>query len=126
MRPFFEEPSDFRGSRASLRSTAKYAAASFYAIPGAAIFCILMIALFRNGTDRLSHWLSSHVAGVLGGLFILAYGLVALLQPDIVLRWIGSAYSDYNLDHRNPSVRYFIRGLGACVAAFGLYIFMRL
>jgi hypothetical protein len=126
MRPFFEQPGDLSGSQPSLRSGAKFAAASLYTIPSVAIFCLLTLALFRNNTHRLFDWLAGHVIGLVGGLFLLTYGLVALLRPDMVLRWVGSAYPDYDLGQRNPSVQHFVRGLGAFVSAFGLYIFKSL
>jgi hypothetical protein len=119
---FFEQPGDLRGSQPCLSSVARFAAASLYAIPSVAIFCILTLALSRNG-HRLFDWLTGHVIGLGGGLFLLTYGLVALLRPDVVLRWVGSAYPDYDLGQRNPSVQHFVRGLGAFVAAFGLFVF---
>jgi hypothetical protein len=127
MRPFFfKQPSDLRGSQPSLSSGARYAAASLYAIPSVALFCILTLALFRNDTHRLFEWLTGHIIGLVGGLFLLMYGLVALLRPDVVLRWVGSAYPDYDLGQRNPSVQHFVRGLGAFVTAFGLFVFKSL
>ncbi len=126
MRPFFEQPSDLRGSKPSLSSWARFAAASLYAIPSVAIFCILILALFRNDPHRLFDWLTGHVIGLVGGLFLLTYGFVALLRPDVVLRWVGSAYPDYDLGQRNVSVQYFVRVLGAFVAAFGLFVFKSL
>ena len=126
MRPFFEQPGNLRGSRPTLRTGAKFAAASLYTIPSVAVICILTLALFRNDTHRLFEWLAGHIVGLVGGLFLLTYGIVALLRPDIVLRWIGSAYPDYDLGQRSPSVQHFVRGLGAFVSAFGLFIFKSL
>jgi len=126
MRPFFEQPGALRGSQPSLSSGARFAAASLYAIPSVAIFCILMLALFRNDKHRLFDWLTGHVIGLVGGLFLLTYGLVALLRPDVVPSWVGSAYPDYDLAQRNASIQHFVRGLGAFVAAFGLFVFKSL
>lgn len=122
MRPFIQQPGDLRSSQPSLSSGARFAAASLYTIPSVAIFCILTLALFRNDTHRLFEWLTGHLIGLGGGLFLLMYGLLALLRPDVVLRWVGPAGLDYDLGQRNPSVQYFVRGLGAFVAAFGLFV----
>ena len=122
MRPFFEQPSDLRGPHPSLKPGAKFAAASLYTVPSLAIFCVLVLALFRNDTHRLLDWLAGHVIAVAGGLFLVTYGLVALLRPDVVIRWIGAACPDYDLGQRNPSVQHFVRGLGAFLSAFGLSI----
>jgi hypothetical protein len=126
LRPFFERPAALRGSQPNLSSGARFAAASLYAIPSVAIFCILTLALLRNDTHRLFDWLTGHAIGLVGGLFLLTYGLLALLRPDVVLRWVGSAYPDYDLAQRNPSLHHFVRGLGAFVAAFGLFVFKSL
>jgi len=126
MRPFFEQPGDLRGSQQSLSSGARFAAASLYGLPSVAILCILTLALLRNDRHRLFEWLAGHIMSLVGGLFLLSYGLVALLRPDVVLRWIGSAYPDYDMGQRNPTVQHFVRGLGAFVSAFGLFIFKSL
>jgi hypothetical protein len=126
MRPFFEQPGALRGSQSRLSSKARLAAVSLFAIPSVAIICILMLALFRNDTQRLFVWLKGHGIGLVGGLFLLTYGLVALLRPDVVIRWVGSAYSDYDLAQRNPSMQHFVRGLGAFVAALALFVFKSL
>jgi len=126
MRPFFEQPNELPGTHTSLSPSAKYAAVSIYTIPSLAIFCLLVLALFRNDRQRLFEWLTGHVIGLLGGLFLLTYGLIALLRPDVVIRWVGSAYPDYDLGERNPSVQHFVRGLGVFVSAFGLFIFKSL
>jgi hypothetical protein len=123
MRPFFQQPSGLRDSRSGLRSGAKFAAASLYTIPSVAIFCVLAFALFRNDMHRLLDWFAGHVIAVGGGLFLVTYGLVALLRPDVVIRWIGAAYTDYDLGQRNSSVQHFVRGLGVFLSAFGLFIF---
>jgi hypothetical protein len=122
MRPFFEQPGELRGSQPGLSSVARFAAASLYAIPGFAIFCILVLAMYRNDTHRLFDWLAAHAIGLAGGLFLLAYGLVAVVRPDVVVKWIGSAHPAYNLGQRNPAVQHIVRGLGIFVAAFGLFV----
>ncbi|HVZ60140.1 MAG TPA: hypothetical protein VG892_05090 [Terriglobales bacterium] len=121
MRSFFEQTGEPR--EPGLRSGAKFAAASLYLIPSVAIFCILTFALLMNDTPHLIEWLMGHVIGLVGGLFLLTYGLVALLRPDIVLRWIGSAYTDYDLGQQSASLQHFVRGIGMFVSALGLFIF---
>jgi hypothetical protein len=123
MRPFFQQPGDLLSSRPSLKASARFAAASLYTVPSLAIFLVLLLALSKNDTHRIFDWLSGHAVAVFGGLFLLAYGLVALLRPDVVIKWVGSAFPDYDLGSRNASVQHFVRGLGAFVAAFGLFIF---
>jgi hypothetical protein len=123
MRPFFEQRGDLLSSRPGLRDSARFAAASLYTVPSLAIFCVLLLALSRTDAHRVFDWLSGHAMAVLGGLFLFTYGLVALLRPDVVIRWIGSAFPDYDLGSRNPSVQHFVRGLGVFVSAFGLFIF---
>lgn len=123
MRPFFEQRNDLSDSRPGLKRGAKFAAACLYTVPSLAIFCLLAFALLRNDAHRFLEWLAGHAIAVLGGLFLVAYGLVALLRPDVVIRWIGAAYPDYDLGERNPSVQHFVRGLGAFLSAFGLFIF---
>ena len=122
MRPFFEHSGDLRGSQPCLRFGARVAAACLYTLPSVAIFYILTLALFKNDTHRIIDRLSGHVIGLLGGLFLLIYGLVSLLRPDVVLRWVRSAYPDRDLGERNPSVQHFVRVLGAFASAFGLFI----
>jgi hypothetical protein len=126
MRPFFEQFVDLRGSQPSLRFGARSAAAFLLILPSVAIFCILVLAFFKDDRHRLIDWLSGHAIGLFGGLFLLTYGLVALLRPDVVLRWVRSAYPDRDLGERNPSVQGFIRVLGVFVSAFGLFIFKSL
>jgi hypothetical protein len=126
MRPFFEQPSHLGGVHPRLKPGTKFAAASLYTVPSLAIFCVLIFALFRNDTHQLRDWLAGHVIALLGGLFLFTYGLLSLLRPDVVIRWIGAAYPDYDLGERNPSVQYFVRGLGVFLSAFGLFIFKSL
>jgi ABC-type proline/glycine betaine transport system permease subunit len=126
MRPFFEQRGNLLSSRPGLRASARFAAASLYTVPSLAIFCVLLLALSRNDTHRIFDWLSGHAMTVLGGLFLLTYGLVAILRPDVVIRWVGSAFPDYDLGTRIPSVQHFVRGLGVFVSAFGLFIFKSL
>lgn len=123
MRPFFEQPSSLGGSPPLLKRRARFAAASLYTVPSLVILCVLVIALFRNDRHGLFGWFADHVIAVLGGLFLVTYGLVALLRPDVVIRWVGAAYPDYDIGVRNPSVQHFVRGLGAFLAVFGLFIF---
>jgi hypothetical protein len=126
MRPFFEESVDARGSEPRLSPLAKFAAASLYTVPSLAILCILTLALFRNDRRRLPEWLAGHAIGMVGGLFLLIYGIVALLRPDVVLGWIASAYPGYEFGQRDPLRQYFVRGLGLSISAFGLFIFKSL
>jgi hypothetical protein len=126
MRPFFEQPGDLGAAHSSLKTPARLAGASLFAIPSLAVFGILLVAFLRNDAQRLFDWLRGHVVALIGGLFLLIYGLVALLRPDVVITWVGSAFPDYDLGARNRSVQYFVRGLGAFVVAFGLFIFKRL
>lgn len=126
MRPFFEQSSDLRGSRLSPKFGVRSAGAFLFILPSVGIFGILVLAFFRNDTHSLIDWLSRHVIGLVGGLFLLTYGLVALLRPDLVLRWIQSAYPDRGLGERNPSAQNFIRALGVFVSVFGLFIFKSL
>jgi formate hydrogenlyase subunit 3/multisubunit Na+/H+ antiporter MnhD subunit len=123
MRPFFEQPGDLGEAHPSLKTLARLAGASLFAIPSLAVFGILLVAFLRNDVHRVFDWLTGHVMAAIGGLFLLIYGLVALLRPDVVIRWIASAFPDYDLGTRNPSVQHFVRGLGAFVVAFGLFIF---
>ena len=126
MRPFFEQSGDLRSSQPSLKFGARSAAAFLYILPSVSIFCILVVAFLKNDTHRLFDWLSGHVIGLFGGLFLLTYGLVTLLRPDVVLRWLQSAYPDRDLGERNPSVQRFVRALGVFLTAFGLFIFKSL
>lgn len=121
MRPFFEQPTG--EAHSSLKTSARLAGASVFAIPSLAVFGILLVAFLRNDVHRLVDWLTGHVMPLVGGLFLLIYGLVAVLRPDVVIRWVASAFPDYDLGARNPSVRHFVRGLGAFAVAFGLFIF---
>lgn len=122
MRPFFEQSSNLRGSRSSLRFGPRVAATLLYLLPSFGIVCILTIAFLRSDTHRLIDWMRGHGGGLIGGLFLLTYGLFALLRPDMILRWVRSAYPDPGFSDRNPSLRPFIRGLGALVSVFGLFI----
>lgn len=126
MRPFFERPGDLRRGRPRHSRGARLAATLLYTVPSLAILCILTFALFKNDRQYLFEWLSGHVVGLIGGLFLLVYGLVALLRPDVVLRWVGSAYADRDLGQRSPSVKQFVRALGAFLSAFALFIFRSL
>jgi len=126
MRPFFVESRDLGRAEPSLRSGPKYTAAGLHVVASAMIFCVLTLALLKNGTAPLFQWLTGHVGGVLGGLFLLTYGLLSFLWPDVVLRWVSSAYADYDVGRDIPSIRYFARGLGVCLVALGLYVFTRL
>ena len=126
MRPFFLPTRDLLGSQPALRSEVRFAIVSLYAIAGMAIFCILSFALLRSDMHRLLDWVAGHAIGLFGGLFLLTYGLLALLRPDIVLRWIGSAYSDYDFNQRSPSAQHFVRGIGVFVAALSLIILKNL
>ena len=126
MRPFFEQPSGPSGSRPSLRSGPRVGTALLYSLPSVAIFCILTLALLRSDSHRLIEWLGGHVGGLVGGLFLLTYGLVAALRPDVVLKWVRSAHPDREFGERNPSLLPFVRGLGAVVFAFGILIFKSL
>jgi|SRR5579883_183023 len=121
MRPFFKSHGE-----PSLSSGAKIAASSLYTIPSLAIIGALVFALVKNNREHLFEWLNRHAIGLVGGLFLLAYGLLSLLRPDVVLRWVASAYPDYDLGERSSSVEQFVRVLGAFLFAFGLFIFKTL
>ena len=120
MRVFFERSDDPHGSHSNLKPPARFAAVALYVIPSLAIFCVLVLALFKNDTHQLFGWLTDHLVAMVGGLFLLTYGLIALLRPDVVIRWVGSAYPNYDLGGR--TVQHFVRGLGLFLAAFGLFI----
>lgn len=126
MRPFFKQPDLSQGSHPTLKLGNRFAGAIIYTIPGLAIVCILIAALFRNGVHSFYQWLSSHIVGLFGGLFLFTYGLVALLRPDVVIRWVASAHPDYDLAERNPSMQYFVRVLGVFVSGFALFVFSNL
>lgn len=126
MRPFFQGPRKSRDSGPSLKRRARRAAALLYLITSGSIFCILVIALFRGDGPRLFAWLTDRGVELVGGVFLLSYGLVALVRPQIVLRWVGMAYQDPPLGVRGPSAQNFVRVLGGIVSAFGLLIFRNL
>jgi hypothetical protein len=126
MRPFFEQPGNLRASVPCMKRGARFAATILYAVPGIAIICILMLAVLKNDRFRLFDWLADHVIGLAGGVFLLTFGLISILRSDIVVRWVGSAYPDYDLGERNPSVLRFVRGLGAFISAFGLFVLKRM
>lgn len=123
MRPFFERHSGFRDSQVVLRPSARAAAAGLYVLPSFAILGVLLLAAVRKGRQLVLEWLATHVITVLGGLFLITYGLVAFLRPDLVIKWIGYAFPDYDLGERDLSVQRFVKGLGFLIAAFGLFVF---
>jgi hypothetical protein len=93
-----------------------------YAIPGLAILAILMRALLKIDRHRLLAWAVDHSGGLIGGFFMLGIGLLSLLRPDIMVRWLQSAYPKRELSEDNPSLVLFVRGLGVFISAFGLFI----
>jgi hypothetical protein len=78
----------------------------------------MVFALFKNDTHRLVDWVTGHILGWIGGLFLVVYGLMALVRPDVILRWLRSAYPDANLE--GTSAQLFVRALGAFVCGLGL------
>lgn len=125
MRPFFEKSGDPQSSPASLKLGHRIAGTLLCAAPTLAIFCILMLALYKNGTHRLIRWLSGHVVTLVGGLFLLIYGLVTLLRPDIVLRGIQSAYPDRKIGEHNLAAERFMQILGLFLLGLSLLLFLK-
>jgi hypothetical protein len=60
-------------------------------------------------------WFFDHGIGLMGPLFLLAYGLLAILRPGIV-SWVQKAYPGRELD--TPAAHSFTKVLGAMVSAF--------
>lgn len=129
LRPFFVEQSDDQqGSERRLSFLNSLFFACLYILPSVGVFCLLAIALFKADTDRIVDWLSGHVFALFGGLFLLTYGLAALLRPDLVIRSLRSAFPDREreIEERYSSAKAFVRALGAFLSGFSLYILARL
>jgi len=103
----------------------KYIYGALYISISASIYCVLGLALWRNGARRFVSWFENNLGFACLGLFLVGYGMLAVLRPDIVLRWVTSAYADYDLDGA-VSTRYIARGVGACLVGIGLYVFAKL
>lgn len=125
LRPFFlEQSDDLRDSRRRLSFSNSVAGACLHILPSVGVFCLLTIALFKADSDRIVDWLSGHVFALFGGLFLLTYGLAALLRPDVVIRSLRSAFPDREreIEERYSSAKAFIRALGAFLSILSLYI----
>ena len=72
--------------------------------------------------DRLRQHDAFDAAGL---LFLLGYGLVAVLRPSVVIRWVQSAYPNHDLN-REPSVPHWIRGIGTFIILFSLFLWVKL
>jgi hypothetical protein len=129
LRPFYlEQSDDLRGSERRLSFSDTVAGACLYILPSVAVFCLLAIALFKADKDRIIDWLSDHVFELFGELFLLTYGLVALLRPDVVIRSLRGAFPDREreIEERYSSVKVVVRSLGAFLSLFSLYVLNRL
>ena len=68
-------------------------------------------------------WLADRFWGLFGGLFIVAYGLLGFLRPDVVLRWVAAAHPRSDLEQHNPAAQRFVRGLSIILGTMGLFVF---
>jgi hypothetical protein len=123
MRPFFLQSGDLPGWKSNRRSSARFAIASVYLIPSIAIYCILTIAIFKNDKQVLFTWLMEHTYSVIGGFVTLIYGLMALLRPDVVIKWALSQYPGYNLEELNPWISHLTRISGVIMCVLSCTIF---
>lgn len=69
---------------------------------------------------------SGNAIGLVGPLFLLAYGLVAIVRPDIIAAAIQAAQPRRASELETPAVYRFLRIVGALVAAFALVILFRI
>jgi hypothetical protein len=120
LRPFFEPPVHSLPSRATLALDRRIAGAGLYIVPSIAIFWILAGTLYRHGMHRTLAWFSDHGIGLVGGLFLLTYGVVTLMRPDIVAHTIRRTYPDEDL--AGNAVYRFLRILGVLVSVLALFI----
>ena len=91
-----------------------------YCLPSMALLAILAFSLSRN-LRRATAWLGGHVGELAGACFLLLYGLVALLRPDVILGWIQSSYRDQV--SKLVSSERFVRVLGFLAIVAALEIF---
>lgn len=122
MRAFFEESGGPGDSRLRVKPGARLPLALLYLVPSAAVMSVLTLALVRSDKRQLLEWLSEQWSGLFGAVFFLAYGLVAILRPRMVIRWIQSPYEGEDPRVQSLAVRNIIRGLGAFMFASGLLL----
>ena len=118
MQPFFDQSRDIPPY---LTAAATVAYGMVYCLPSMALLAILAFSLSRN-LRRATAWLGGHV-GVAGACFLLLYGLVALLRPDVILGWIQSSYRDQVSKLMSSSSERFVRVLGFLAIVAALEIF---
>ena len=116
MHPFFDQSRDIPPY---LTAAARVAYGMVYCLPSMALLAILAFSLSRN-LRRATAWPGGHV-GVAGACFLLLYGLVALLRPDVILGWIQSSYRDQV--SKLVSSERFVRVLGFLAIVAALEIF---
>lgn len=65
---------------------------------------------------------SQNVISWAGGLFLLAIGVFAIINPSLMIRWSVGPFKDRKLDERNPFIIWLVRFLGTCMLGFGLLV----
>lgn len=117
LHPFFLKP---RGSRDVLSS--KYMPAALFIVPSVFMFFLLFKIFLRSNKEILAHWLTSHLGGMVAGIFFTVVGLNCLLRPQNVIRTANSPYPNTKPDEENLTSRLIVRFLGACFLFFGALV----
>jgi hypothetical protein len=56
------------------------------------------LAWFGNTTTWHLDWVADHFWELLIGLFLFGYGVLGVLRPDVVLKWVAAAQAGSSLD----------------------------
>lgn len=57
-----------------------------------------------------------------GGLSLLIIGVLAIINPSLMIRWSVGPFKDRKLDERDPFIIWLVRFLGTCMLGFGLLV----
>ncbi len=71
-------------------------------------------------------WAEHHLIALLGGSLFLAYSLLSLLRPGVIVRWFAAARPEYEyeLSARRAQIEAWIRGLGVAMLGFAILILL--
>jgi hypothetical protein len=81
-----------------------------------------VFVLFAGSSPVTLGWAREHFWDLLVGLFFVGYGILGVLRPGVVLRWVAAARPGSALDEDDPALRRWVRGLAWLLGAMGILV----